>query len=394
MKIVQVISHYLPAIGFGGPLHVAHGLGQALVEAGHEVIVCTTSMQGPGSNLDVPLGEVVNIDGVRVIYEPVRRGRYWGGSSRFLKRIYKEVSQADIVFTHFHYQFASMAGGWCARLHNKPHIVFTHGSLNRYGIRARHHVLKSMYLHLFEASNFKRALFTAYHSELEQQQSYALGAHAHIIPIGVDPALVAYKPIRGRFREQYPELKARFVFSYLGRLAPGKGLNLLLPAFRMLLDQGHDAHLVLIGGDERGYLDVLLQKVKALRLEQRVIFTGLLSGEDKFDALADADVFVLPSRSEGTSIVTLEAMALGLPVLISDRVGLASEVLEHECGVVIPYDEQALTQALIDMIKREDRAEMGQKAARLVREKYDWSLIIQDLLGKIAMGHSIPREMV
>ena len=72
MKIVQIISHYLPTIRFGGPLHVAHGLGRALVEAGHEVTVCTTNMLDSDSNMDVSPGEPIYIDGVRVIYEPVK----------------------------------------------------------------------------------------------------------------------------------------------------------------------------------------------------------------------------------------------------------------------------------------------------------------------------------
>jgi glycosyltransferase involved in cell wall biosynthesis len=384
MKIVQVISHYVPAISFGGPLQVAHGLSRALVEAGHEVTVCTTSMRDPISDMDVPLGEAVDVDGVRVIYEPVKRWRYWGGSIAFLKRVYAETSKADIVFTHFHYQCASVVGGWCARMHRKPHVVFTHGSLNRHGIHARHHVAKRMYLRLFENSNFKRALFTAYHSDKEKRESYVLSTRTQIVSIGVDRDLIHHTLKKGLFVQQHIKLKDRFVLSYLGRLAPGKGLDLLLTTLRALRDASYNVSLILIGGDERGYQNVLLKKIERLQLKNDVIFTGLLSGEEKFTALADTDVFVLPSRSEGTSIVTLEAMALGLPVVISDRVGLAEDVLEHQCGLVISYEQQALTNALLEMIKRDDRMDMGKRAADYVRQTYDWSLIAQSLLDKIA----------
>jgi glycosyltransferase involved in cell wall biosynthesis len=394
MKIVQVISHYMPAISFGGPLQVAHGLSRALIEAGHEVVVCTTSMRDATSDLDVALGEYVDVDGVRVIYEPVKRLRYWGGSRAFLRRAYTEVSKADVVFTHFHYQCASVVGGWCARIQHKPHIVFTHGSLNRYGIQAKNYIAKWLYLQLLERSNFKRALFTAYHSEKEEQESYTFSSKRQIIPIGIDGDLIKYAPDKGAFVSQYLILKNRFVFVYLGRLAPGKGLELLLDALHTLRIEGHDVALVLIGADERGYQNVLLKKIEALHLKDAVMFTGLLSGEAKFRALADADVFVLPSRSEGTSIVTLEAMALGLPVVVSDRVGLARDVLQQRCGLVTSYEQQALTHALLEIMTRDDRVAMGQRGRAYVCKTYDWSVITQNLLGKIAAAQGSAEEIM
>ena len=80
MRILQVISHYLPAHRFGGPLRVAHFLGQALVRQGHRVTVCCTDLADEQSDLDVRTDVPATIDGVRVFYSPIRVSRYWGYS--------------------------------------------------------------------------------------------------------------------------------------------------------------------------------------------------------------------------------------------------------------------------------------------------------------------------
>ncbi|MDF1795437.1 MAG: glycosyltransferase [Coxiellaceae bacterium] len=384
MKILQVISHYQPAVKFGGPLQVAHGLGKSLVEQGHEVTVCCTSMQDPQQNLAINTREACEIDGVKVFYLPTMGLRYWGFSPGLLKKVYVEAKKADVIFTHFHYQFASVIGGWCARMLNKPHVVFTHGCLNRHGVMAKRPKLKQAYLRCLETGNFKSAVFTAYHSETEQQQSLAFGGQTAIVPIGIDTDLINHVPRKILSNVKHLETQNKFVFTYLGRLAPGKGLDLLLTALHALVSSGYDPYLRIIGGDERGYCEQLKNQIVNLQLGQRVLFTGVLNGEEKFQAMAEADAFVLPSRSEGTSIATLEAMALGIPVIITDRVGLSKEVIQEKCGIVVPYESHALAGAMQNMLRCESRKGMGQRGSDYVRKKYDWSKISKDLLNELS----------
>lgn len=385
MKILQVISHYLPAVSFGGPLQVAHGLGKALVDQGHEVTVCCTNMKDSTKTLDVPVNQPIYLDGVKVIYHSTWGSRYWGFSPELVKSILRESKKSDVILTHFHYQFSSVIGGWCARFRNKPYVVFTHGSLNKNGIEARHHTIKKLYMKCVEYKNFKTANFTAYHSDFEKEQSLSFGGRTSIVPIGVDSELIHYVSKPGSFRKKYSNLQDKFVFAYLGRLSYGKGLDLFLSAFHTVLAQGHNVALVFIGGDERGYAETLKNQIQALNLEERIIFTGVLTGPSKFDALVDSDVFVLPSRSEGTSISTMEAMALSLPVIVTDRVGLSREIAQKNCGLVIPYSEKALADAMLRMINSNSREAMGKNGSEHVRKNYDWNNIARNLTDELGL---------
>ena len=173
------------------------------------------------------------------------------------------------------------------------------------------------------------------------------------------------------------------VYLFLGRIDAGKGLDLLLPAFKKLLQVSGDSHLVLAGADERGYEAQVRHLAEELGLASRLTLTGLITGQDKLAALQDADVFVLPSRSEGLSIAMLEAMYMGLPLVVTDRVGLWREVEKNRCGLVVPYDESSLAVALQRMAAAPDRREMGQQGRQLVASGYTWDKIARHLAADI-----------
>jgi len=382
MKIFQICSHYVPAYHYGGALHVTHSLSEALIFLGHEVHVCTTNLKDPYVNLDVAVDIPVDVDGVTVYYEPVSLSRYWGFSSAMVRRIWTEVKWADIVLIHFHYQFASLIGGWISRLRTKPYIIFSHGSLNRYGIALRSMMRKRLYLRLFEHRNFRKASFVAYHSPEELGNSIQPG-RSQVVPNGIFPNAFAALPKKGYFRERYPELKRKIVFLYLGRLDAGKGLDILLPAFRCLLNVQNEVHLVLAGGNERGYDKVIHDMISKLDMEDHVTLTGLISGQVKLGALQDLDVYVLPSRSEGMSIAMIEAMYMGLPVVVSDRVGLCSQIVEVDAGLVAPLEVDKLANALIRMAESSERWEIGKRGRQLIESQYTWNKIACNLMEQI-----------
>ena len=379
MRILQVCPHYVPAYRYGGVLRVVHGLSKALVAQGNQVHVCTTNLRDPHGNLDVPSDWPVELDGVRVFYEPVIVSRYWGFSPRMVRRLVKETAWADVVLIHFHYQFASLIGGWISRLQRKPYVMFTHGSLNHRALAARSRVRKKLYLRGVESGNFQRALFVAYQSEEEMAASLQLG-QGYVVHNGLDLDAFQTLPERGYFRQKYPELVGKVVFLYLSRFDENKGLDLLLPVFQQLVGQRENVHLVMAGPDERGYEAQVREMIAAFGLSNKVTLTGLISGADKLGALQDADIYVLPSRYEGLSISMLEAMYMGLPVVISDQVGLWHQVRELECGLVHELSVDSLGAALLAMVDNENRAEMGQRGRRLIVECHTWSAIAQDLM--------------
>ena len=377
----MVSPHYVPAYHYGGALHVAHSLGKSLVSQGHEVRVCTTNLRNPTEDLAVPVDAPVMVDGVQVYYEPTVFSRYWGFSPQLARRLWLEAKWADVVLIHFHYQFASLAASWISRARGKPYIIFSHGSLNTHGLRARSRARKLLYLKLLEQKNFASALFAAYHSAEEMDTSYRFG-RCRVVPNGIDPQVFQELPKMNYFRQQH-KLEQAIIYLFLGRIDAGKGLDLLLPAFKKLLPVSGDSHLVLAGANERGYEAQVRHLAQELGLANRLTLTGLITGRDKLAALQDADVFVLPSRSEGLSIAMLEAMYMGLPVVVTDRVGLWRQVEKNRCGLVVRYDEDSLAGALQRMVAVPDRRAMGQRGRQLVASGFTWDKIARDLAAEI-----------
>jgi glycosyltransferase involved in cell wall biosynthesis len=253
--------------------------------------------------------------------------------------------------------------------------------LNTHGLRARSRARKLCYLQLLEQKNFAKALFAAYHSAEEMDTSYRFG-RCRVVPNGIDPQVFQALPRMNYFRQQH-NLEQVMIYLFLGRIDAGKGLDLLLPAFKKLLQVSGDSHLVLAGADERGYAAQVRHLAKELGLASRLTLTGLITGQDKLAALQDADVFVLPSRSEGLSIAMLEAMYMGLPVVVTDRVGLWRQVENNRCGLVVPYDADSLAGALRRIAAAPDRWEMGQRGRQLVASGFTWDKIARHLTAEI-----------
>lgn len=383
MRILTISPHYVPAYHFGGPLNVAHSLSTALVEAGHKVTVCTTNLRNHQENLDVPVDTPIVVDGVEVYYEPVVLFRYWGFSPGLWNRMACEVNRADVVLVHAHYQFANWAGARLARRSGKPYVIFAHGSLHFQGISHKNARLKQLYLTLMERINFQHALFIAFNAP-EEKEGSRFGNLGKVIPSGIDPASFAAMPPRGYFRELYPQLQDKPFILFLGRLdIKQKGLDLLIPAFGQLKSTWPGVHLVLAGPDEDAGGKLIRHLALQHGVDDAVTLTGLISGPEKLAALQDADLFVLPSRFEGLSIALLEALYAGLPVVVTDRVGLWREVEKNRCGLVVPFDEFSLAGALQRMAAAPDRREMGQRGRQLVASGYTWDKIARQLADEI-----------
>ena len=109
------------------------------------------------------------------------------------------------------------------------------------------------------------------------------------------------------------------------------------------------------------------------------MFTGLISGHDKYCLLRDADVFFMPSRYEGLSIALLEAMASGLPVVLSDSCGLHREIQSNACGLIVQPTINSVSSAMITMETPELRAMYGKNSRDLVLSHYTWPKITKDL---------------
>jgi glycosyltransferase involved in cell wall biosynthesis len=194
-----------------------------------------------------------------------------------------------------------------------------------------------------------------------------------VIPNGVD---IPIGSCPRAFLETFPHLANRRLLLFLGRLHPKKGIDLLCRAWARLEKSLPDVHLVIAGPDEAGTLAGLIELVSELNLSSRITFTGLLRSHVKWSALAAATLFILPSHSEGFSVSVLEALGIGLPVLVSRNCNFP-EIAEVECGWQIDPEIDQLANAIVFSLASEPDtlAGMRDRGRRLVQDNYTWAAI-------------------
>jgi glycosyltransferase involved in cell wall biosynthesis len=365
----------------GGPTFAIADMTRGLTQAGVEVHIATTDDHG-AHRATLPLGQPVQQDGITYWYFR-RLTQFYMASWDLMRWLMRHVQVYDLVDAHYVFVHSSLAAGYAAQKHNVPYIVRPHGMLNRWGMYYRRPRLKRLSLHFLERHLLMHAAAVCLTGEQEyiEASELAIPFRPVIQPLGIEIPAAANWPARGTLRQQHPTLQGKTVLLFLSRFDAKKGLDLLLPAFAQLRQARPDVALVLAGQGTAAFTQRLQQQVAQLGIENDVIFAGFLSGADKLAALVDADIFVLPSYSENFGVVVVEALATGLPVVISDQVGLAREVASADAGVIIPCQPDALVRNLVSLVDQpEQRQYYAERGRALVEQRFSLETATDALL--------------
>lgn len=344
-------------------------IAQALAQSGIETHVATTDDNGP-TRLDVPCGDPIVEGGVTYWYFR-RQSRFYTFSWPLTTWLAHNIKNYDIVHIHALFSYAASPAAFWAQRSGVPYLVRPLGTLNRWGMIHRRPALKKVSFRFIERPILRDASLIHFTSEQEHAEAMDLNIRAPfvIIPNPL-PCLPAVRP-RGKFREQHPQLRDRRIVIFLSRFDRKKGLDLLLNAFEEVRKALPDAALVLAGSGDLSLLAELHSQADRLGIAADVFWPGFLEGSDKWAALADADLFVLPSYSENFGIAVVEAMAAGLPVVVSDQVGIHQEIAGAQAGMVVPCAPAELARALIHLLQDPSlRTEMGRNGKCLAQTQF------------------------
>ncbi|MHB0877603.1 MAG: glycosyltransferase [Anaerolineae bacterium] len=393
MRVLFVTPFYEPAWGYGGVVRAAKGWASALSAVGVQVSVLTTVADGR-HDLDVLAGKPVDVDGVPVTYYPRwRRSGSQFVSPSLLAACRRESEKFDVVHSVGLWTFPSVVSSWAAWQRRVPYVVSLHGMLMPWALR-HHGRRKRLFMAWPQGPCLERAagLVCSSDMELRELTSLDLSPRGCVVPNVVDLAGVSADADRFRGRHA---LGDAFVMLFAGRLVENKGLHLAFSAFAEAARQHSDAHLVVVGPDVDGTGEAVRRRAQQAGLGSRLHMLGLLAGSDYWDAVAGADVLVLPSYSENFAMVAAEAMGLGVPVLLSDRVGIAALVSEYHAGLVAPLDQSAISEAVMSMLScRQGLREMGRNGERLVREQFSRGAVgrrFAGVLESVLTGHAHSR---
>lgn len=371
MRVLHITPYFSPA--YGGPTVAVAQMVKAVVRLGVEVDVVTTTANGD-NELDIPIGDFVDIDGVRCIFFRRSILKSWMWSRGLMRWLDRNISDYDVVHIHGMFTFPGLVGCVFCRKYSIPYVISPHGMLDK---RCFSEKLwkKFPYFYLFEKRNFDSAAIIHVTSRLEAESIARFGYRNSIKLSPLCAEIVSHEQV------SYSESSA-FKIVFVSRLVPIKGLEVLFDAVALLASRNVAIRLDVVGSGDDAYVDTLMRRVSVLRLNESVFFHGHLNGVEKNEVLFGADVFVLPSYHENFSLSTVEAMGIGLPVIISDQVGIVDDVRAARAGYDFPAGSVSLLARAIERLTSvHERRQTGANARELVIGKFSQELVGNYLFG-------------
>lgn len=375
MRILNICA-YTWAIG--GPARIIYDHTTEVVRQGHEVDIL--SPMTPGEKMyPVPEGarliECARTTPFSNIYREFSVDMY-----RYLK---KHAHEYDVIHMHGIWHFGSLAP---FLIPNKAIKVITiHGLLDKWAV-AHSKWKKDIVTLLYQKRLLGKAdLIQINNTDEEQDVIRYLGYRPKnmvIVPNGMklDEYSRSSLPEKGIFRRKNGIEPGQQLVLFMGRLNVKKGLDLLLPAFQKVHQQLPNAILILAGPDD-GYQAETEDFIRKHQLGERIKLVGMLTDTIKKEALSDADLFVLPSYSEGFSIAVLEAMTSGVPALVSDRVGFGDYIARHQAAYLTPLTSDSVADGLLKILQDDAYADdLAKRAHRMVAENFDIRVVANQLL--------------
>lgn len=381
MNILHITLGFYPALAWGGPVKHVYLLAKEQVRRGHQVTVLCSSMRDKHTNLRTESFEDV-IAGIRVIYLKTWRWRRWPGTlgpywmPELRKYIETLLVSVDIVHIHGYRSSLSLITAMMCREKNVPWVMQPHGSIRTVISSIQMKRIYDKFLGHNEINELG-ALLALQATEKEQAISIGIPQdRIHIVPTSIDFESCTLPP-QGRFRRQWGIPSNARLIIFVGRVNRIKGVDLLVEAFARLTDN-KSAYLAIIGPDD-GYLSEIKNQVHSLGLVSNVIFTDVLMDEPLWAAYQDADLFVLPCRSDTFPRVILEGAYFGLPIVTTTGCEIA-DIVDDQMGKVVPIDANSISSAIDLLLNNKELArEYGSNGREIVMNEYSTSAVSEEI---------------
>ncbi|TDO23161.1 XrtY-associated glycosyltransferase XYAG1 [Pedobacter duraquae] len=322
MKNIQISPSYKPAYYYGGPTMSVSKLCEELVKAETPVTVLTTTANGAA---ELPAGSRI-IDGVPVHYHPRMTGDPTHFSPSLLKTLDRTLklsrSHQTIVHIHSWWNLVTIFSCWIAKRRKVAVLLSPRGMLTTYTLGNRNTGMKHIIHSLLGKSLLKYSHIHATSAKEKQD----------LLKI-IKPKSITVIPNFVRFPQEPQAARSvadgALQLLFLSRIEEKKGLDIL---FKALSQVNFEWQLAIAGSGTASYVDNLKHIASELNIGQFISWKGHITDEDKFSVMENHDLLVLPSHNENFANVVIESLAVGTPVLLSDRVGLSEYIIEQQLG--------------------------------------------------------------
>jgi glycosyltransferase involved in cell wall biosynthesis len=377
------VLHVIPAVAprYGGPSRAIFEMCRALQRHGVEVLVATTDADGP-TRLEVATQTVIDYQGTQTIFFRRDWSERFGYSRSLARWLDGNVKSFDVAHIHAVFSHPCLAAAKACRKRGVPYIVRPLGSLDPWSMKQKR-ARKRLMWHLAAGRMLDGAAAIHYTTDEERQLAEtSLGLnHAEVIPLGIDMERLEDQAVKEIFRRLPLSPGDSPYLLSLSRIHPKKNIELLLEVFLSLADESEFSNwrLVIAGDGEADYIDSLKRMVGG-RSQDRVIFSGWLDGAERVSALQNAELLALTSHQENFGLAAAEALACGVPVIVSPGVNLAPEIKACGAGWVASLDRASLSSALREALSSDDeRKRRGLAGRDFALREFSWPRLAGDL---------------
>jgi glycosyltransferase involved in cell wall biosynthesis len=389
MRVLKVVQSYFPFQDQGGPVVKVRALAYGLAQRGHKITVLTADLGlGKPNGFGMPFeacdwGYCGEENGVKAVYlSTIAHYRALTVNPGVIGFCRASLGHFDLVHFYGLYDLLGPAVGYFCRSNGVPYVIEPMGMFRPID---RSFQLKRAWHGSLGSAFWKQAAQIVTTSELEHEELLADGVPPGKLVIrynGIDQKLAMSLPPRGEFRRKWGIHAEEPVVLFLGRIIPRKGVDILIDAFARACPES--GKLVIAGPEgEPGYLETLKKKAVEAGISSRVFFTGPLYDDAKAAVLADSDIFVLASRYENFANSAAEAVACGIPVVITDSCGIRS-LVDGRVGLVIVREPEALTAAIRKLISDQPLYQKFREGCPAVTAQLGWDHLSEQMEGYYA----------
>ena len=309
-------------------------------------------------------------------------------SSKLVPWLQANIEKYDAVVVNGLWQYPGFAARRVCKAKGIPYYVFTHGMLDPWFKKEfpLKHLKKWLYWPWGQYPVLRDAtavLFTCEEERVLARQSFWLyRCNEKVVGYGTVAPKGDADQQREAFYQKYPETKGKRNLLFLSRIHEKKGCDLLIEAFAEVAKRDSNLHLVMAGPDQTGWKKNLVQLSERLGVADRITWAGMVAGDVKWGAYYAADAFVLTSHQENFGIVVAEALACGLPTLISNKVNIWREIADSEAGLVADDTLKGSKEMLSQWVgmSEEDRNAMRLKAKHCFDNTFDVGRCTKNLI--------------
>jgi glycosyltransferase involved in cell wall biosynthesis len=369
------VLHVIPAVAprYGGPSAAVVGMCRALYGLGAETLIATTDADGPG-RLAVAMGRSTMFEGVPAIFFRRQASEGFKWSMPLAGWLSREVAAFDVVHIHAVFSHASIAAGRVCRALRVPYVVRPLGTLDPWSVRQKP-LRKRLLLQLGVRDLLSGAAGMHYTTSEEGRLAESVVGPlpaGTVVPVGVDDVY---------FSNASPAGGEPYVLA-LSRLDAKKRLEWIINACHRVAAEGRLGawRLVIAGDGEAAYVARLHDLAGRGPARERIVFEGWVGGDTKAALIRGASLFALPSHQENLGVALIEALASGVPALVTPGVNLGGEIAAAGAGWQIDDREDAVVAGLRAAIADDaDRTARGRRAAAFAA-RFRWPQVAAALM--------------